>query len=157
MFLLLVSATLTVQAAFAQSTPPAWKEAQSAGYKYRFIPGDPMQARFYTLSNGLTVILSVNKKDPRIQTLIGVRAGSNSDPATHTGLAHYLEHLLFKGTSQYGSLDWAKENPSSTRSKNCTTPTTAPPTTPNAKPSTGRSTAFPALRPPSPSLTSMIR
>lgn len=111
MFMLLVSASLMVQSAFSQSAPPAWKEATSGGYKYRFIPGDPMQARFYTLSNGLTVILSVNKKDPRIQTLIGVRAGSNSDPATHTGLAHYLEHLLFKGTSQYGSLDWKKEKP----------------------------------------------
>lgn len=110
-YLLLVSATLLVQSAFSQSAPPAWKEAQAGGYKYRYIAGDPMQARFYTLSNGLTVILSVNKKDPRIQTLIGVRAGSNSDPATHTGLAHYLEHLLFKGTSQYGSLDWAKEKP----------------------------------------------
>lgn len=111
MFLLLVSASLLCQAAFSQSAPPAWKEAQSGGYKYRYIPGDPMQARFYTLPNGLSVILSVNKKDPRIQTLIGVRAGSNSDPVTHTGLAHYLEHLLFKGTSKYGSLDWAKEKP----------------------------------------------
>lgn len=88
-----------------------WKEASSGGYAYRYITGDPMQARFYTLKNGLTVILSVNKKDPRIQTLIGVRAGSNSDPKDHTGLAHYLEHLLFKGTQKFGSLDWAKEKP----------------------------------------------
>lgn len=69
-----------------------------------------MKARFYTLKNGLTVILSVNKKDPRIQTLIGVRSGSNSDPKDHTGLAHYLEHLLFKGTYKYGTLDSAKES-----------------------------------------------
>ena len=38
-----------------------------------------------------------------------MRAGSKTDPATNTGLAHYLEHLLFKGTDKYGSLDWAKE------------------------------------------------
>ena len=86
-----------------------WKEGSSGGYTYRYVTGDPMQARFYTLKNGLTVVLSVNKKEPRIQTLIGVRAGSNSDPADHTGLAHYLEHLLFKGTSRFGSLDWEKE------------------------------------------------
>lgn len=90
---------------------PAWKEASSGGYTYKYIPNDPMKARFYTLKNGLTVILSVNNKDPRIQTLIGTRAGSNSDPADHTGLAHYLEHLLFKGTDKFGSLDWAKEKP----------------------------------------------
>jgi secreted Zn-dependent insulinase-like peptidase len=74
-----------------------WKQAIEDGYTYRYVTGDPMHARFYKLKNGLTVILSVNKKDPRIQTLIGVRAGSNNDPDDHTGLAHYLEHLLFKG------------------------------------------------------------
>ncbi|ATL46786.1 peptidase M16 [Chitinophaga caeni] len=88
-----------------------WKEAKSGGYTYKYVTNDPMQARFYTLDNGLTVILSVNKKEPRIQTLIGVRAGSNNDPKDHTGLAHYLEHLLFKGTDKFGSLDWSKEKP----------------------------------------------
>ena len=105
--LLLLSAKLQMSA----QEKHQWKGATSAGYTYRYITGDPMQARFYTLKNGLTVILSVNKKDPRIQTLIGIRAGSNSDPKDHTGLAHYLEHLLFKGTTKYGSLDWAKEKP----------------------------------------------
>jgi predicted Zn-dependent peptidase len=70
-----------------------------------------MNTRFYTLKNGLTVILSPNKKEPRIAARIAVRAGSNTDPKDHTGLAHYLEHLLFKGTDKYGSLDWAKEKP----------------------------------------------
>ncbi|NIG52235.1 pitrilysin family protein [Chitinophaga sp. Cy-1792] len=88
-----------------------WKEANAGGYSYRYVTNDPMKARFYTLKNGLTVILSVNKKDPRIQTLIGTRAGSNNDPKDHTGLAHYLEHLLFKGTQVYGTMDWAKEKP----------------------------------------------
>ncbi|MBV8254499.1 MAG: insulinase family protein [Chitinophaga sp.] len=88
-----------------------WKEASSGGYNYKYVTNDPMKARFYTLKNGLTVILSVNKKEPRIQTLIGTRAGSNNDPKDHTGLAHYLEHLLFKGTQVYGTLDWAKEKP----------------------------------------------
>jgi predicted Zn-dependent peptidase len=63
------------------------------------------------LSNGLTVLLSANHKEPRVAVRIAVRAGSNTDPKDHTGLAHYLEHLLFKGTDQYGSLDWAKEKP----------------------------------------------
>jgi predicted Zn-dependent peptidase len=86
-----------------------WKQAASAGYKYRYVSNDPMKARFYTLKNGLTVILSRNNKTPRIKSLIAVRAGSNSDPKNHTGLAHYLEHLLFKGTYLYGSLDSTKE------------------------------------------------
>jgi len=88
-----------------------WKQASSGGYTYKYVSNDPMQARFYTLANGLTVILSPNHKEPRVSVRIAVRAGSNTDPRNHTGLAHYLEHLLFKGTEQYGSLDWAKEKP----------------------------------------------
>ena len=88
-----------------------WKQVVNGTYTYKTVVGDPTKARFYTLANGLTVILIENKKTPRIQTLIGTRAGSNSDPKNHTGLAHYLEHLLFKGTTKYGSLNWAKEKP----------------------------------------------
>jgi predicted Zn-dependent peptidase len=95
----------------AQPISYQWKDASSGGYTYRYVSNDPMQVRFYTLKNGLKVIVSVNKKQPRIQTLFAVRAGSNTDPRNFTGLAHYLEHMLFKGTDKYGSLDWQKEKP----------------------------------------------
>ena len=95
----------------AQDEKYQWKEASSGGFTYRYVTNDPFQARIYTLSNGLTVILSPNHKEPRVAVRIAVRAGSNTDPRNHTGLAHYLEHLLFKGTEHYGSLDWAKEKP----------------------------------------------
>ena len=72
-------------------------------YKYQTVAGDAMQTRIYTLDNGLKVYLSVNKEKPRIQTYIGVRTGSKNDPAETTGLAHYLEHLMFKGTKQFGT------------------------------------------------------
>ena len=88
-----------------------WKDARSAGYKYRYVTNDPMQTRFYTLKNGLTVILSPTKKEPRMQVYIATKAGSKTDPADHTGLAHYLEHMMFKGTDNYGSLDYKKEKP----------------------------------------------
>ena len=86
-----------------------WKEARSGGYTYKYVTHDPTNARFYTLRNGLTVILSPTNKEPRIHCYMAVKAGSKTDPATNTGLAHYLEHLLFKGTDKYGSLDWEKE------------------------------------------------
>lgn len=88
-----------------------WKQATSNGYTYKYVTNDPMKARFYTLKNGLTVILSENHKEPRIAVNIAVRTGSNNDPRDHTGLAHYLEHLLFKGTDKFGTLNWAKEKP----------------------------------------------
>ncbi len=88
-----------------------WKEGKSAGYKYIYVSNDPMQARFYTLSNGLTVILSPTHKEPKMHFFIATKAGSKTDPADHTGLAHYLEHMMFKGTQSYGSLNWSKEEP----------------------------------------------
>ncbi|RZJ55095.1 MAG: insulinase family protein, partial [Flavobacterium sp.] len=97
--------------AMAQAPKFEWKEATSGGYTYKYVTNDPSKARFYTLKNGLTVVLSPTNKDPRIQSYVAVKAGSKTDPATNTGLAHYLEHMLFKGTDKYGSLDWSKEKP----------------------------------------------
>ncbi len=73
-----------------------WKQASAGGYTYKYVTNDPMQTRFYTLKNGMSVILTVNHKEPRIVYRMAVRTGSNNDPKDHTGLAHYLEHLLFK-------------------------------------------------------------
>ena len=80
-------------------------------YKYEEVKGDLSKTRIYTLDNGLKVYLSVNKEQPRIQTFIAVRTGSKNDPAETTGLAHYLEHLMFKGTTSFGVTDAEKEAP----------------------------------------------
>lgn len=85
--------------------------ADNAGYKYETVAGDPLNARIYTLDNGLKVYLSVNKSIPRIQTYIGVRVGGKNDPAETTGLAHYFEHLMFKGTEKIGTSNYETEKP----------------------------------------------
>ena len=109
--LFLVLLLVSTGTAFAQTGKYEWKEATSGGYTYKYVTNDPAKARFYTLKNGLTVILSPTSKDPRIQCYVATKAGSKTDPSTNTGLAHYLEHMLFKGTDKYGSLDWSKEKP----------------------------------------------
>lgn len=78
-------------------------------HKFRTITGDPIQVQMHTLGNGLRLFLTVNKDEPRVYTEIAVRAGSKHDPADTTGLAHYFEHMMFKGTDRLGSLDWPKE------------------------------------------------
>ena len=70
-----------------------------------------MNVRIYTLDNGLKVYLSVNKEQPRIQTMIAVRVGAKNDPAETTGLAHYFEHLMFKGTEKFGTSNYEAEKP----------------------------------------------
>jgi len=80
-------------------------------YKYETVPNDPLQTRIYTLSNGLKVFLSVYKDAPRIQTYVAVKVGSKNDPKETTGLAHYFEHMMFKGTPNFGTYNWEKEKP----------------------------------------------
>lgn len=84
---------------------------ETSPFKYESVPNDPMKARIYTLDNGLKVYLTVNKETPRIQTYIAVRVGGKNDPAETTGLAHYFEHLMFKGTQKFGTQNYEKEKP----------------------------------------------
>ena len=80
-------------------------------YKYETVANDPMETKMYTLDNGLKVYMTVNKETPRIQTYIAVKVGGKNDPAETTGLAHYFEHLMFKGSEQFGTADYAAEKP----------------------------------------------
>ena len=118
--LILIVACLQIPIANAQVTKTPVKKASvtngktmSPGkhYAYETLPGDALKARVYTLDNGLKVYLSVYKDEPRFQSMIGVKAGSKTDPKDATGLAHYLEHMLFKGTNKFGTLDYSKEKP----------------------------------------------
>jgi predicted Zn-dependent peptidase len=80
-------------------------------FVYESVPGDPVAMQLYRLPNGFSLYMSVNKDQPRIQTYFAVRTGSRNDPADATGLAHYLEHQLFKGTTTVGSLNYTAEWP----------------------------------------------
>ena len=89
----------------------AKKQMNTIENNYEIAKNDPLKARIYTLDNGLKVYLTTYADAPRVQTNIAVRAGSKNDPEDATGLAHYLEHMLFKGTDIYGSLDFSAEKP----------------------------------------------
>ena len=85
----------------------AWLWAQT-----KLIYADSVESVYvYQLSNGLTVVVSPNPAEPRAFVMIATRAGSKQDPPDNTGLAHYLEHLLFKGTDRYGTKDYSREKP----------------------------------------------
>ena len=86
------------------------KTDNSGQYTYQYVTNDPLNVRIYELKNGLKVYLSQYKDEPRMQTQIAVKAGGKNDPANNTGLAHYLEHIMFKGTGDFGTLDWQKES-----------------------------------------------
>lgn len=80
-------------------------------YKYETVPNDPTNTRIYTLDNGLKVYMSVTKDEPRIDAHIAVKVGGKNDPKETTGLAHYFEHLMFKGTESFGTQNYELEKP----------------------------------------------
>ena len=82
-----------------------------AARQFQTVANDPLDTKMYTLPNGLKVFMTVNKDTPRIQTYVAVRVGGKNDPDETTGLAHYFEHLMFKGTQQFGTQDYAAEKP----------------------------------------------
>jgi predicted Zn-dependent peptidase len=103
--LLLLLVACTPKEKYQRST-----HTDANGYTYESYSDDPLNARIYTLDNGLKVFLSVNQDEPRLATLIGVRAGAAHDPLETTGLAHYFEHMMFKGTDEIGTSDWEAES-----------------------------------------------
>ena len=85
--------------------------ACGSNYSYESVKGDPTGARIYTLDNGLKVYMAPNSEEPRIQTYIAIKVGGKNDPSETTGMAHYFEHLMFKGTHQFGTSDYEAEKP----------------------------------------------
>lgn len=55
----------------------------------------------FKLNNGLEVILIPNNRAPVIYHGLWYKVGSADSPTRKTGLAHFVEHLMFKGTSKY--------------------------------------------------------
>lgn len=123
--LALICSTIAIN---AQTTKPQTKKPGSTktakdgskvpSLNFEYALNDPFKARIYTLKNGLKVYMTVYKNAPRIQTYVAVKAGSKNDPATATGLAHYLEHMVFKGTDKFGTKDFAKESAEITKIEN---------------------------------------
>lgn len=93
-----------------QPTYLTQKQTDPNGYSYESVTNDPYNARIYTLENGLKVYLTRNLDEPRVAALIGVKAGSSFEDPNATGLAHYMEHMMFKGTNKVGTTDWEKES-----------------------------------------------
>ncbi len=65
----------------------------------------------YKLANGLTVILNEDHSVPKVFGVVVCKTGGKNDPVDATGMAHYQEHMLFKGTEELGTVNWEKEKP----------------------------------------------
>lgn len=63
----------------------------------------------FTLRNGLKVVLCEEHSTPEIYGCVVVHAGSKNENPAATGVAHYFEHIMFKGTDRIGTVNWTKE------------------------------------------------
>lgn len=72
---------------------------------------DPQDFKFYKLKNGLTVVLDRDSSESQVVGIVAANVGAQDEEEDATGLAHYLEHMLFKGTETLGTSDWEKEKP----------------------------------------------
>ena len=61
------------------------------------------------LDNGLKVVLVEDHSSPKAFGAVYVHAGSKNDPLEATGMAHYFEHIMFKGTDKIGTINWDAE------------------------------------------------
>ena len=68
-----------------------------------------LKVESYKLDNGLTVILNPDKYASKVFGAVAIKGGGKQDPADATGIAHYLEHMLFKGTDMLGTVDYNSE------------------------------------------------
>lgn len=75
------------------------------------LANDPAKVTIHRLKNGMTVYISPDPQEPNVVAHVAVHAGSSYETPSSTGLAHYLEHMMFKGTSKLGTTDYAKEKP----------------------------------------------
>lgn len=75
------------------------------------LPSFGQGLKAFKLKNGLSVYIWEDNTKSDVYGIVACRTGSVNDPAEYTGLAHYLEHVMFKGTDKIGALDWEKEKP----------------------------------------------
>src|SRR5262249_8757154 len=77
----------------ARPPPPADPAVRAAAALYDSV-------RTETLPNGLRLYLCPVPGAPAVTTMVAYKVGSADEDLSHTGLAHYLEHLMFKGTDK---------------------------------------------------------
>ena len=69
------------------------------------------KVREHDLENGLKLLVVERHESPTVAAYITLKVGSVDETSETRGVAHLLEHMLFKGTTTIGTSDWAKERP----------------------------------------------
>ena len=79
------------------------------GTTFAFAQQGELKTKTIHLDNGLKVVMCEEHSQPEIYGAVYVHAGSKNDPTDATGMAHYFEHIMFKGTDRIGTTNWEAE------------------------------------------------
>ncbi|KGD64679.1 zinc protease [Alcanivorax nanhaiticus] len=72
------------------------------------VAGAALPTHSFTLDNGLKVLVREDHRAPVVTVMVWFKAGSIDEAPYETGLAHVLEHMMFKGTERLGPGDFSK-------------------------------------------------
>ncbi len=78
------------------------------GLAYAGVEAQATTVHEHQLSNGMRVLVKEDNRAPVVVSQVWYRVGSSYEPAGLTGISHVLEHMMFKGTEQYGPNEFSK-------------------------------------------------
>lgn len=100
------SAAQPAAASPAAVPPPSVAAATAAAAAKAATP--LLGARTRTLDNGLQVVVVEDHRMPVVSHMVWYRVGSADEPPRRSGIAHFLEHLMFKGTDQVAGDEFSR-------------------------------------------------
>jgi predicted Zn-dependent peptidase len=68
-----------------------------------------LNIQHFTLENGMLFLIVERHTTPQVACRVAIRAGSALEEAGKTGIAHMVEHMMFKGTKNFGTLDFKRD------------------------------------------------
>jgi predicted Zn-dependent peptidase len=110
--LILLTAFLIPAVPASTAAPP--RPGATAGSRPGIaIPADAPRLNVvqHTLKNGMTFLIVPRRVSPTVSAYIRFKVGGVDDPAGQTGIAHLLEHMMFKGTTTFGTTNYSAEKP----------------------------------------------
>jgi zinc protease len=93
----------------ALSTPVVWAQTGAQVQVARTSPAESSQVQQFTLSNGLTLIVKPDRRAPTAVHMLWVRVGSMDEVDGTSGVAHVLEHMMFKGTPSVKAGEFSRQ------------------------------------------------
>ncbi len=103
----LLPALLTVALALPAAAQDAVQDQPQGNAQLQPQEQPAPDVSYFTLENGLELVVIPDRRAPIVTHMVWYRVGAADDPAGQSGVAHFLEHLMFKGTEKYpaGTLD----------------------------------------------------